>query len=1636
MDVEQIVKKILFTLMIMLLPIMAMANVNLGIKKADEFIVIPLLTLDSAGVDRAPDSIQILTWLDGGTGLQFSASNTTYPFDGISVDTSKIFADTTYWFVEQIQDIDGTPTPQNYSLAIDVITWTKVIATHNRATVQVISDSLEVWKDSTLANIIDGGFDDGKFASGAITSAVFATDAITGLKIAPNAIGASEFEITAVDKIWEHAVSSITNALGIGRTLRDTSSAIFANQTLIIDSLQAVLDSLQLQDDWVLAKADTSGGANYKEIKSIQNNTITALSIAAAAFNGKGDWNIGKTGYALTLADWNVGKTGYSLTLADWNVGKTGYSLLDAQWENVYFDIDTANVDTSKIGEWLVNNLSGAAGGLDTLETSFVNRLLSLIADSNWLSPLAARDGVAGSFGDSAQGWGATAAGGTDTLNIKTMMERNFTSASGGDGWANMLADTTWLLDTTGNKIATGFGRILGAVLDTLNLQDGWVAQEASLFDFTVDSVIVDGSSLAATADAITATTLAASAALEIADTVWDEVLTNATHNVTQSSGQRVRHLEDLVVTTEGTAQSGTATSITLASGTSFPDGVLDGNKVTLIGGTGDGQTRHIETWTDATDVATLHHGDDWAVNPDATSEYIISPFAPVDVSHINDSALSDIWNFDTTAVTVAGGIGMLLRDTLSAIIDTLQNQDDYVLKLADSAEYMNVKSISGDATAADNLETMLDGTGGQILSLGQLRVEPTTAQDTGIVVIAVDNGEGVFISSAGTGSALVAYAKGTGHGIHARTDANGLSGLFAQGGGNGAHGFTAVGNGTGDGFRAQAGATGDGLVIAGGGTSGNAISTSVTSGREMDLSLTQEMSSVFADTNWLSLLAARDGVAGSFGDSAQTWGNVTVATNSDKTGYTLTAAEWEKVWFDIDTLNVDSSKIGEWLVNNLAVAGALSAADIVAIADTIFHRDSSDVNDGGAASFGTLLMKPAYVQGSASLTKEEIADAVLDTMEAGTRQINYRSFTVDSGTVFAAAATGQGFTISGGATSGDGMNITATDGDGVDISSGTNGHALRLLGAGTGEGISSFGGTSGGGAVFVGGASGSAGIAATGGGGGAGMNLTGGATGNGLTIVGGGTSGDAMNLSATDGDGIDVSAGTNGTGLLVIGAGTGNGATFTSGGGSSAHGVKMQSVATNGHGLNLDGSGTGDGLYAVGGGVVGGNGMEIEGGASGGFGVYINAPDSHAVLIEGSTNAAAWGAGVELRGGTGANSTGDGLKITGGFNTGLSDGAGAGDGIDIRTNSDETDDFAIEVDRFGTPPESNWLLDSSNFALNYLYKFWAYNDSTAPNLENELTKWMVNNLAGGGGSGLDTLETAFVDRLTGRIADTNWLSLLEARDGVAGSFGDSSQTWGAAGGGGSLTAAEVADTFDNRSGSIAGLVTVDVAGGYIDSNLQGISNPNRIFTVVVIDSSGTDELIPGADTDLKNAALTTLQKKSGSPVVFSVNDATFTLVTVAGGFTCDTSVIAVTGNQEDTVYCYNTPDPGAAAGVDFVRAYIDAGQTHIDTLTGAPIPLKNAKFFVDIVGNPIAISGDWFIPPITYEGKTNAAGRVFFDIPATTKMTPDGIYYLLRYEVRVNRRTVKGVLGNFVVDSLPDPLKIIEAINVWGANE
>lgn len=69
------------------------------------------------------------------------------------------------------------------------------------------------------------------------------------------------------------------------------------------------------------------GGRMDSSTGAMAANVVTAASIAAAALNGKGDWNIGKTGYALSAA--GVQAIWDALTTALTTVGSIGKRLAD-----------------------------------------------------------------------------------------------------------------------------------------------------------------------------------------------------------------------------------------------------------------------------------------------------------------------------------------------------------------------------------------------------------------------------------------------------------------------------------------------------------------------------------------------------------------------------------------------------------------------------------------------------------------------------------------------------------------------------------------------------------------------------------------------------------------------------------------------------------------------------------------------------------------------------------------------------------------------------------------------------------------------------------------------------------------------------------------------------------------------------------------------------------------------------------------------------------------------------------------------------------------------------------------------------------------------------------------------------------
>jgi hypothetical protein len=69
----------------------------------------------------------------------------------------------------------------------------------------------------------------------------------------------------------------------------------------------------------------------------------------------------------------------------------------------------------------------------------------------------------------------------------------------------------------------------------------------------------------------------------------------------------------------DGTAQAGAATTITLSSSDTAAAGDVTNRKITIVGGTGIGQSRYISAYNTSTRVATV---PTWTTNPDSTSQY------------------------------------------------------------------------------------------------------------------------------------------------------------------------------------------------------------------------------------------------------------------------------------------------------------------------------------------------------------------------------------------------------------------------------------------------------------------------------------------------------------------------------------------------------------------------------------------------------------------------------------------------------------------------------------------------------------------------------------------------------------------------------------------------------------------------------------------------------------------------------------------------------------------------------------------------------------------------------------------------------------------------------------------------------
>lgn len=180
-----------------------------------------------------------------------------------------------------------------------------------------------------------------------------------------------------------------------------------------------------------------------------------------------------------------------------------------------------------------------------------------------------------------------------------------------------------------------------------------------------------------------------------VAPGVWDQA--TSSHVAAGSFGATNQGVAS------GTAQSGGATSITLAAAASATNDFYTNDYIYILSGTGAGQGRFITAYDGTTKAATVNT---WITNPDATSVYQIIPFDSLPGASAPTAAqnAAAVWDLAMSGHSTDGTFGQLMSSMVVAT-GTAQAGGSSSITLAAGS------SATNDLYKYDNI-TILSGTG------------------------------------------------------------------------------------------------------------------------------------------------------------------------------------------------------------------------------------------------------------------------------------------------------------------------------------------------------------------------------------------------------------------------------------------------------------------------------------------------------------------------------------------------------------------------------------------------------------------------------------------------------------------------------------------------------------------------------------------------------------------------------------------------------------------------------------------------------------------------------------------------------------------------------------------------------------
>lgn len=354
-----------------------------------------------------------------------------------------------------------------------------------------------------------------------------------------------------------------------------------------------------------------------------------------------------------------------------------------------------------------------------------------------------------------------------------------------------------------------------------------------------------------------------------------------------------------------GLCQASSSTTCVFDSATSFADDFLNGHFIYISAGTGAGQSRFIDDWTNSSDTATISPA--WTTTPSTDSVFqcyatppgstgiplpvnmtqagggtVPSGAIPNAVAGASGGLIISGTNSQLTitgALTVSGGVVITQSSSNTAGLAITGNGTGNGATITSGSGATGVAlALVAASTNGSALTAAGVGTGHGVLSTGGvtghgLSLVGGATSGSGLSSVASASGSGIVATGVGTtkpgilatggattsagihavggatsGDGILSVASTSGHGIVGTGVGTTKHGMSLTGGSTTSAGLAAAGGGAGAGVLVTAGATGIGLSVNGGGTSGDGIKVVTVSGHGLNLApVGSSMHGIFA---------------------------------------------------------------------------------------------------------------------------------------------------------------------------------------------------------------------------------------------------------------------------------------------------------------------------------------------------------------------------------------------------------------------------------------------------------------------------------------------------------------------------------------------------------------------------------------------------------------------------------------------------------------------------------------------------------------------------------------------------------------------------------------------------------------------